>query len=274
MLEGLKPDAGLRTLQGFHGFDDLAPQRAGLVQQMQKNLRGEVNVNNDPYGTAPLRFRLYYSGMAIGVLLDRFAPAWKHDVVASDTSLTALLRNALRATPAELKASLAAAQGDTALGRLRVVKTQLAAEGEARLARKIATIESGPGTRLVVDYSALGTKGVGLAFSPFGVTRVDSTRTLFEQVPISVSFPDESELKQSFALPLLRDTHLGQVSCRLARAVTRAEVERLLGAPVKKKPEPRAVKLALPDVSLDCKRALVAVDAGTIRVTLLPAGKD
>ena len=41
-----------------------------MIEMMERHLRGEVNVNNSPYGTAPVRMRLYYSGMAIGLLLD------------------------------------------------------------------------------------------------------------------------------------------------------------------------------------------------------------
>lgn len=274
VLEGRTPGAMLAGMQGFHGFADLGPQRDGLVHEMVRNLRGEVNVNNDPYGTAPLRFRLYYSGMAIGVLLDRLAPRWHHDIMAADTSLTALLRDALRPTDTELVGALATAHADAGLAMLRAAKTRLAEDGRARIAGKLAALESGPGTRLVVDYSALGTPKVGLSFTPFGITVVDSVRTFFEQVPIRVTFPDGSALKESFALPVLRDTHRREISCRLAKMVTRADVERSLGRSMGTGATPRPVKLELPEVSLDLKRARVAWDAGTIRIALLPAATD
>ncbi len=63
---------------------------------MVLDLRGEVNVNNAPYGTAPLRMRLDYSGMAIGVTVDRPSPTWKRDPTSpAGGSLTALAREAL-----------------------------------------------------------------------------------------------------------------------------------------------------------------------------------
>jgi hypothetical protein len=274
VLQGRTPGAALAGMQGFHGFADLGPQRDRLVQEMVRHLRGEVNVNNDPYGTAPLRFRLYYSGMAIGVLLDRLAPGWHHDIMATDTSLTSLLRDALRPTPVGLAGALAAAHADTALATLRAAKTRLAADGRARIAGKLAALDSGPGTRLVVDYAALGTPKVGLSFTPFGITVVDSVRTFFEQVPIRVTFADGSELNESSALPVLRDTHRREVSCRLAKAVTQADLERRLGGSVGRGAAPRPVTLELPDVSLNLRRARVAWDAGTIRVALLPAAPD
>lgn len=273
VLEGRTPSPELARAQGFSGYRDLSSLRDRLVREMTRNLRGEVNVNNDPYGTAPLRMRLYYSGMAIGVLLDRLSPGWKHDVVATDSSLTALARAALGATPEALAAASAEALADTSVATLRAAKSRLAQEGRAHAAAKLAALERGPGTKLVVDYSPLGSPRVGLAFSPFGLTAVDSVRTLFEQVPISATFADGSTLAQDVALPLLRDTRRRELSCRLEKTVSRTELERLLGRPPAAS-APRPIRLLLPDVTLDLKRATVRWDAGSIRATLFPAAAD
>lgn len=270
VLEGRAAGPSLLAFQGFHGFADLSPQRRALVRQMRRNLRGEVNVNNDPYGTAPLRFRLYYSGMAIGVLLDRLAPGWQREALSPGRSLTDRVRDALRPDDASLAAAAAAAHADTADAGLRAAKTRLAAEGRAHVQAKLAALETGPGTRLVVDYSACGTPGLAMAFTPFGITDVDSVRTFFEQVPIRITFPDGSTLNESSALPVLRDSRRREVSCRMPRTLTRADVERLAGGPLVRGSAPRAVALALPDVALDLRRARLAWDAGTLRVTLVP----
>ena len=211
--------------------------------------------------------------MAIGLLLDRLSPGWKHDVIATDSSLTALARAALRATPEQLASALVEARADTAAATLRVAKTRLAAAGRARNAAKLAALERGPGTKLVVDYSPLGSPRVALAFSPFGLTAVDSVRTLFEQAPISATFADGSELAQGVALPLLRDTRRRELSCRLGKAVSRTELERLLGQPLASR-VPRPIRLSLPDVTLDMKRATVRWEPGAIRATLFPAPTD
>lgn len=272
-LEGRTPSPDLVRAQGFAGYRDLSLQRGRLVREMTRNLRGEVNVNNDPYGTAPLRMRLYYSGMAIGVLLDRLSPGWTRDVIATDSSLTALARAALGATPEALATALAEARADTAAAALRAAKTRLAEEGRAHAAAKLAALERGPGTKLVVDYASLGSPRVALAFSPFGLTAVDSVRTLFEQVPISATFADGSELEQDVALPVLRDTRRRELSCRLETTVSRAELERLLGRPPASA-APRPIRLVLPGVTLDLKRATVRWEPGTIRATLVPAPAD
>jgi hypothetical protein len=102
VLEGRKPSAALNWAQGFNGFDNLAPQRQQLLDKMVQNMSGKVSVNNDPYGTAPVRMRLYYSGMGIAAVLDRLMPGWQSRIFAAGASLTSLLDEALKATPEEL----------------------------------------------------------------------------------------------------------------------------------------------------------------------------
>jgi len=69
-------------------------------------------------------------------------------------------------------------------------------------------------------------------------------------------------MRRAMALPLLRDTRARQFSCRLPKAVTRAELERQLGYPASATAAPRAVKLELPDVVLDLRRARVTWEQG------------
>jgi hypothetical protein len=110
-----------------------------------------------------------------------------------------------------------------------------------------------------------------MSFSPFGITAVDSVRTIFEQVPIGITFPDQSELKESIALPVLRDTHRREVSLRLETTLSRAEFEKTLGRPASTKTPPGPVKLELPGVTLDLKNASVMWDAGVVRMKLATA---
>ena len=270
VLEGRRPSPGLERAQGFSGFGDLSPQRRALLAMMRRHLDGNVNVNNAPYGTAPLRMRLYYSGMAIGLLLDRLAPDWKHDLVITDNSLTALASRAIHASPAELASAWEAERADTAYTRRLTAKTRLAHEGARRAAARLAAIVSGPGTGILVDYSKLASNKVGLAFTPFGITVVDSARTIFDQVPISARFADESSLKQSASLPLLRDTRHRIVLCRLERAVRRTEIARLTGDRRLGSATPAAVKLELPGLTLDLKRATLEWRSGTLVAVLQP----
>ena len=269
VLEGRTPGPGIARAQGFAGYRDLAPRRHALIATMKRHLRGEVNVNNSPYGTAPLRMRLYYSGMGIGVLLDRLSNTWKRDVLATDSSLTALVRAALNATANDLAQAWEQARADTSWSTLLAVKQRLAEEGRRDAERRVAAIERGAGTGIEVDYSRLASHQVGMAFTPFGITSVDSVRIIFDQIPIAVTFPDGSRLNETLALPLLRDSHRRTVACRLEQVVSHDEIDRQAGRHSRTR-TPGPVKLDLPGVTLDLKRASLEWRRGTLRAVLFP----
>lgn len=271
VLEGRAHGAGLDHAQGFHGYHDLSTERRSLLRQMQRHMRGEVNVNNAPYGTAPLRMRLYYSGMAMGVLLDRLSSTWKRDVMTTDSSLTALARAAVHATPEELSQAWEQSRSDTSYRSLAAAKQRLHDAGEHDALARLAAIEHGPGTGVVVDYSKLGSRRVSLSFTPFGITVIDSVRTIFDQVPISGGFIDGSKFAQMFPLPLLQDKHHGLVRCRLERTLSRGELERLAGAGRLGSTKPAPLKLELPGLTLDLKHATLDMRDGVVRVVVLPA---
>jgi hypothetical protein len=268
VLEGRTPGPGIERAQGFHGYRDLAPRRRALLDDMKRHLRGEVSVNNAPYGTAPLRMRLYYSGMAIGALLDRLSPTWKRDVFATDSSLTSLARAALRPTSDELARGWEQARADTGYATLLAAKRRLAEDGRRDAERRVAAIERGSGTGIEIDYSRLGSKQVSMKATPFGVTMVDSVRTIFDQVLIGAMFPDGSQLEQTLALPVLRDSRRKIIACRLEQTVSREQVDRQLGREAAAGPGP--VKLELPGVKLDLKRASLDWRQSTLRAVLLP----
>jgi len=130
VLEGRSPGAAMAWVQGFAGYSDLAPQRERLVETMVQNLSGEVAVNGDPYGTAPLRIRLYYSGMAAGVLLDRLSPGWKSRIFAPDVSLTALAEEALKPSQAELSPDSEGGEGRRGVPRARAEQDPTGSGGQ------------------------------------------------------------------------------------------------------------------------------------------------
>jgi len=222
VLEGRQPGPTMSWVEGFVGYADLAPQRERLIENMVKNMSGAVNVNNDPYGTAPLRMRLYYSGMAVGVMLDRLSPGWKSRIFSPDTSLTSLAEEALKPSPAELDQALKEAKGEAAYASLVEEKTKLAQEGKAHAEAVLKEIEGGPGVGLIMDYSALDSPKLAMAFTPFGITVVDGERTIFTQIPVQIAFGKEGEVAQKVPAPLLRDTGRRLVRFRLPQRATRA----------------------------------------------------
>ena len=248
VLEGRTPRPDIARAQGFHGFGDLSEQRKELLGAMRKNMRGEVIVNNDPYGTAPIRFRLYYSGMGLGLLLDRISADWKQQLSSSSVSMTDIARAALHPTDAELASALAAVRSDRDYSETLAEKTKLADAGRKEFASRLAAIESGAGTAIVIDYSAVSPK-VALRFTPFGITAIDPDRTIFGQVPIGATFEGGSQFTESFVLPVLRDTKQRRMTFRLEKPISRADVAHLIAT------TPGPITFELPGVKFDLKNA-------------------
>ena len=268
VLQGRQPGPAISWAQGFAGYASLAPQRQRLMEQMVQNMAGTVNVNNDPYGTAPLRMRLYYSGMAAAAMLDGLSPNWKSRIFAPDVSLTSLVEEALKATPAELDQAVKEAKADAAYASLVQSKTRLAEEGHARAEAVLKEIEGGPGIGLIVDYSQLNSPKLGMGFTPFGITVIDGDRTIFSQVPVSVVFGKEGQVAQNALAPLLRDTGRRLVRFRLLPSATRAEVEKALG-PSKTGGPVTDLAIELPGATVKAAKAQIAWKGEDLVIVML-----
>jgi hypothetical protein len=271
ILEGQMPSAALNWAQGFTGFDNLAPQRQGLLDKMIQNMSGKTNVNNDPYSTAPVRMRLYFSGMGISAVLDRLMPEWKSRIFVADTSLSALLEEALKASPEELDAALKEEKSKPGYSELVQQKTKLADEGKVHTESMRKEIEEGHGVGLTVDYSQLTSPKVGLAFTPFGITAIDADRTIFGEVPISVHFSNKAELTQSQPAPLLRDTARKLVRFRLSPSATKADVEKIIEAAPANGATATNLNLQLPGANLTSPKAQLHWTGNELTVVLLEA---
>ena len=267
-LDGRTPDQAMWLVQGFGGYGNLASRRSRLVDQMLQHLRGEVSVNNDPYGTAPLRMRLYYSGMAIGALLDRLHTDWKHRILAPGVSLTDLADGAIGADAGELRRALEDVRREGSDDSLVAAKRRLAEEGRARIDTVLGGIEQGAGTGMIVDYGALETPRVGLAFTPFGISVVDADRTIYSQIPIRATFPDGSEVAQTEPMPLLHDKKRKLIRFRLPRVFSPQEVASAAGAVAPTAQEARELRLALPGVVLHAVRATIQWEGRDLRIVL------
>jgi hypothetical protein len=263
ILEGRRPGSAMWWTRGFHGYGDLSAERAMHVAMMLRHMRGEVNVNNDPYGTAPVRMRLYYSGMALGLILDRLAvPQWKTRILQPGVSLTSLVEQGLGATTEALAGALEEVRREPGYDSLVRAKTALAERGRAQNDSLVVAIERGPGTGVVIDYSRLAVPRAAFAFTPFGVVSVDSQRTIFTMVPIRAQFPDSSEVTQSEALPLLQDGGRKRLTFRLARELSDDEVARVLATST------NPVVLELPGAQVVARRGTVRRDGRDLVIVL------
>ncbi|AIE87699.1 hypothetical protein [Fimbriimonas ginsengisoli] len=202
-LKGRAPSHDMWLLQGFTGYDNLDPIRAGMIKSMRGFMNGHNIVNGDPYGSAGIRFRQYFSGMGIAAMLDRIAPGWQPQILHRDVTLSSLVRDALKATPAELEEAWSRIAREPKVAELTAQKQDLADKGQAHIASSLAQFDESPG-ELVIDYSAMGTEPK-LGFTPFGVLRVDDHRYILRLVPISGGV-GAFQFQETLVRPVLHDT--------------------------------------------------------------------
>ena len=270
-LEGRRASDSLYLYQGFHGFHAAAEYRERLIERLLGNMRGEVNVNNDRFGSSPVRARLYFSGMAIATLLDRFSGNWRSRIFADGVTLTGLAEQALQASPSELAAALTAARGDSGYAGLVAAKTRLAAEGRHDTDSLLATVTEAPATLLTFDYSALQTTRTALSFTPFGVRAVDTLRTIYTMVPISArAASQQNGFEQSLPIPTLEDRGAQRFTFPLQRRLSDEETRTLVRAAQDSLAAGRGFSADLPGARVFAQRANVEASGRTITIRCLP----
>jgi hypothetical protein len=254
--------------QGFAGLEDLTHMREIRLKQLLMNMSGEINVNNDRYGTAPIRFRLYYSGMAIAAMLDRFDPDWKEAIFESGVSLTDLASKALEPQPGELKSALAKVQSGPEYEELVIAKRQLEVDGQADTAAMVDAIRHGPNTMLEIDYSGLDDVKSGIAFTPFGVRAVDNNRTIYTLVPIRARIgSDDFEFSHSSPTDTLEDRLNQKFQFQLAEKIDAGELTKILAASSKGPDDSfNGLDVVLGGVTLKAKRAIIKHQGDVILV--------
>lgn len=218
MLDGHRPAREMWLIQGFHGYGDLTRERDRMVRQMQGYMNGTNVVNDDLYGASPVRFRLYFSGMAIGALLDRLGAKWHDAIFAPSASLTSLAQQALHSTPQELTEARTRIRTGNRYEELTREKSKLANDGAQHIASVLRGFDTAPG-ELVIDFSALKNPNPQFSFTAFGILRIDDDRNVFRLIPIrgkvgTLSFAEDA------ARPVLYDRKAETIHLQLTGSPT------------------------------------------------------
>lgn len=271
VLEGREAGPAMKWVQGFNGYEDLSAVRERLIDQMVEHMRGEANVNSDPYGASPLRMRFYYSGMAISALLDKLAPDWHSRIFEPDSTLTQLVVDAVRASDSELAEGLLAAKAAAGYQALVESKKLLELAGKQRISQMLADISESSGGSVTIDYSALGKPQIRMAFTPFGITAVDDDRTIYRLVPLKVRLGDGYSFAKTEATPVLHDKKLRCFKFAMPELLSREQLARALGEERLPEKSVQALSLELPAATINAKRAHVTWKTGNLTVALLPA---
>ena len=264
-LEAVEPLDGMWLVQGFQGFKDLSAERANMRKMMKRMMSGEVAVNNDPYGASPVRFRLYFSGMALGAALDVLGVSWHEKIFEPNVTLTSLLEANLAVPPKQLEADAKNMRAGERHAELVKQKKKLEEEGNAYVATVLAEFETAPGS-LTIDYSGLGTPKVGLVYTSFGILRVTDHQTVHRLIPVSGSI-GAFQFAEDSARPVMHDTQAKQFRLRLTGKPDAADLGKQLGAAFTSGQRVVLAELKLPGVTLKGVKGMLKLDGA--RATLV-----
>jgi hypothetical protein len=171
---------------------------------MKDIIDASIDMTGNKFGVGPLRFRLYSSGAALALLLDDVAPDWKADIFKDGVYLFDKLKKAVPLSASEQASLVSQAKNEYGYEALFKEKRQFAEEGRKVLDEKLRNILETRDTLVVLDYSDLG--GIaGMAFTPFGVTKVAENLTIYDMVPLAGRFPNKAEFRFAKVIPVLVD---------------------------------------------------------------------
>jgi hypothetical protein len=201
----LEPDPRLFFIHGFSGFGPrLEEIRNESILRIKDIVAANVDMTGNKFGVGPLRFRLYSSGAALALLLDKVAPGWKADIFKEGVYLFDKLKKAVPLTVAESAGLVSRAKSEYGYEGIYGEKRRFEEEGRRVLSDKLKSILETRETLVVLDYSGSG--GIaGMAFTPFGVTKLAEGLVLYDMVPLAGRFKNGAEFRFAKVIPVLID---------------------------------------------------------------------
>jgi hypothetical protein len=205
LVRRIEPLQEMYYHQGFHGYQGvLAKLLKDSVEDMVKIVAVSDDRFGNKFGTGPLRFKLYELGAFQALLLDEVMPFWKEKIFENGVSLSGLLKQALNMPAEELKQYLSRAKQDYKYDEALAEKIQFEKEGKRRIQEKLDSILHTDQTLVRITYGGF-TDRLGVAFTPFGVTRLSEKSAIYDMVPVKVIFKEGAVLQMKKIIPVLID---------------------------------------------------------------------
>lgn len=201
---------------GFHGYRGVLPRiLAARADDLARIAANTDDRFGNRFGAGPLRFRLYGTGGAQGILLDEVLPAWKRRIFAPGVTFTGLLMEALPLSAAERRELIAGVQARYGYDTLYAGRVAFEAEGRRRIAAKVDAILRDTGTVVTIRYE-VASAPLRMAYTPFGVTAVSESVAIYDLVPVGIRFPNGVVLRMKTVRPVLLDRAEGTATFAVA----------------------------------------------------------
>ena len=216
--ERITPVPDMYLYHGFTGYRGVLRQLlVDKLDDLVKVASFSDNRFGNRFGGGPLRYRLYDTGGAQGLLLDEVAPDWKTRIFGRGVYLTDLLTAAIPLSAERSAALVAQAKAEYGYDSIFVNRQAFEREGRRLIQQRVDAILNSSGTLVSIDYSAAGEIN-GMSYTPFGVTAVDAHTAIYDLVPIAIRFGNRVVLRMKSVVPLLIDRQAKTVTFAVASA--------------------------------------------------------
>lgn len=203
--EKVKPIEEMNYINGFRGYKNvLSKHFKNEMEDMVKIISVSDNRFGNKYGTGPMRFRLYYSGACLALILDGVMPNWKKNIFKDGVYLGELLKSALPLSEEQYKYYLEKAKTEYDYNKILEEKTVFEAEGKSIIQEKLSAILNTQNTLVTISYKNYS-EIKGMSYTPFGVTQVNEDAAIYDLVPIAVIIEKDKKLTFKKIVPVYID---------------------------------------------------------------------
>lgn len=198
--EKMEPVRDMYYYNGFYGYKGV------LYEQYEKKISRILSIDEkeqNKSGPISLKLKFYETGALQGLLLDEILPHWKKEIFKENIYQSDLLAEHEHLSDADIEKYLNAAKMEYNYEKIYESKLKLKQEAEYYIKEKTGAILNTNKTLVKIVYK----KGFNtLSCSMSGITPVTPEMTLYEMIPVKITFDGDYFFAFKKAIPVLVDT--------------------------------------------------------------------
>lgn len=217
--EKVEPIKEMYYQNGFNGYRSvLSDIFKKEIEKMVKIVSVSDDRFSNKYSAGPMKYSSYYLGACQALLLDEIMPEWKKKIFDKDVYLCDLLKTAAKLSKADREKYLQQAKLEYKYSQIYKEKLKFKQEGKIRTQKMIDSILKTSNTLLTISYKGY-TDNIGIGCTSFGVTPINDHSSIYDMVPIRVSFKEGVLLQFKKVVPVIIDKEKKEINFAVSSPV-------------------------------------------------------
>ena len=219
----VKPIDEMYYVNGFRGYKEVLQKHfKNEMEDMVSVISVSDNRFGNKYGSGPMRFRLYYSGACLALILDEVMPEWKKNIFKDGVYLGDLLKNTLQLSEEQSKTYLEKAKTQYDYNKTLEEKKIFEAEGKEKIQEKLNAILNSQNTLITISYKNYN-EIKGMSYTPFGITQINEDAAIYDLVPIVIVIAKDKKLVFKKIIPVYIDDKSKEITFEVKTPVLELE---------------------------------------------------